>query len=188
MSRLGDIWILGKHCLLCGDARDQAAYEQLLTDDKAELVVTDPPYNVAIDGHVSGKGSICHREFVMASGEMTKEAFTEFLTDVFGRLANNTTAGSIHYTFMDWRHVDEMMAPARSLYRSQKSGRVGQDNAGMGPSIAASMSWCSCGSRDAPLKNLNSGSTDAIAPTCGTTPASTRCVPVASRNWHCTPP
>ena len=60
VSRLGDIWILGKHRLHCGDARDQAAYDQLLTGDKAELVVTDPPYNVAIDGHVSGKGSICH--------------------------------------------------------------------------------------------------------------------------------
>jgi DNA modification methylase len=133
VSRLGDIWILGKHLLLCGDARDQAAYEQLLTGDKAELVVTDPPYNVAIDGHVSGKGSICHREFVMASGEMTKEAFTEFLTDVFGCLANNTTAGSIHYTFMDWRHVDEMMAAGKSAYTELKNLCVWtKTNAGMG--------------------------------------------------------
>jgi hypothetical protein len=146
VSRLGDIWILGKHLLLCGDARDQAAYEQLLTGDKAELVVTDPPYNVAIDGHVSGKGSICHREFVMASGEMTKEAFTEFLTDVFGCLANNTTAGSIHYTFMDWRHVDEMMAAGKNAYTELKNLCVwAKTNAGMG-TFAASMSWCSCGS------------------------------------------
>jgi DNA modification methylase len=133
VSRLGDIWILGKHCLLCGDARDQAAYDQLLTGDKAELVVTDPPYNVAIDGHVSGKGSICHREFVMASGEMTKKSFTEFLTDVFGCLANNTTAGSIHYTFMDWRHVDEMMAAGKNAYTELKNLCVwAKTNAGMG--------------------------------------------------------
>jgi DNA modification methylase len=133
VSRLGDIWILGKHRLHCGDARDQAAYEQLLTGDKAELVVTDPPYNVAIDGHVSGKGSIRHREFVMASGEMTKEAFTDFLTDVFGCLATNTTAGSIHYTFMDWRHVDEMMAAGKSAYTELKNLCVWtKTNAGMG--------------------------------------------------------
>jgi DNA modification methylase len=120
------------HCLLCGDARDQAAYDQLLTGDKAELVVTDPPYNVAIDGHVGGKGSICHREFVMASGEMTKESFTEFLTDVFGCLANNT-AGSIHYTFMDWRHVDEMMAAGKNAYTELKNLCVWtKTNAGMG--------------------------------------------------------
>jgi DNA modification methylase len=124
---------LGKHRLLCEDARDHAAYEQLLTGDKAELVVTDPPYNVAIDGHVSGKGSICHREFVMASGEMTKEAFTTFLTDVFGCLAGNTTAGSIHYTFMDWRHVDEMMAAGKNAYTELKNLCVWtKTNAGMG--------------------------------------------------------
>ena len=62
VSQLGDLWVLGKHRLLCGDARSLACYEQLLDGDKAELVITDPPYNVAIDGHATGKGAIRHRE------------------------------------------------------------------------------------------------------------------------------
>jgi DNA modification methylase len=133
VSRLGDTWILGNHRLHCGDARDQAAYEQLLTGNKAELVVTDPPYNVVIAGHVSGKGSISHREFVMASGEMSKEAFSDFLTSVFARLAENTMMGSIHYAFMDWRHIDEMMAAGKKVYTELKNVCIwAKTNAGMG--------------------------------------------------------
>jgi DNA modification methylase len=132
VSCLGDIWILGNHRLHCGDARDQAAYDRLLIGDKAELVVTDPPFNVMI-GHVSGKGSIRHREFVMASGEMTEDAFTDFLTEVFSRLAANTTAGSIHFTFMDWRHLGEMMAAGKTAYTDLKNLCVWtKTNAGMG--------------------------------------------------------
>jgi 16S rRNA G966 N2-methylase RsmD len=68
-------------------ARNELTYEKLLDGEKAEIVFTDPPYNVPIDGHVCGLGDIRHREFAMASGEMTPEAFTEFLTSVFNRLA-----------------------------------------------------------------------------------------------------
>src|SRR5262249_28100357 len=63
VSRLGDLWQLGAHRLLCGDARDKAAYDQLLAGAEAEFVFTDPPYNVAIDGHVCGLGSVRHRNF-----------------------------------------------------------------------------------------------------------------------------
>jgi hypothetical protein len=76
VSRLGDLWILGAHRLLCGDARSSEDYKKLLGPDRADLVFTDPPYNVPIDGHVSGLGRIEHREFAMASGEMTEGEFT----------------------------------------------------------------------------------------------------------------
>lgn len=76
VSQPGDLWRLGVHRLLCGDARDQIAYDALLEDAKADFVFTDPPYNVPIDGHVSGLGGIQHREFMMASGEMTEAEFT----------------------------------------------------------------------------------------------------------------
>jgi hypothetical protein len=72
VSRLGDLWILGTHRLLCGDARSREDYNRLLGTDRADLVFTDPPYNVPIEGHVSGLGRIEHREFAMASGEMTE--------------------------------------------------------------------------------------------------------------------
>ena len=83
VSRLGDLWTLGNHRLLCGNALDSTAFDVLLEGKKAEFVFTDPPYNVPIDGHVGGKGSVHHREFAMASGEMSQEEFTGFLTDVF---------------------------------------------------------------------------------------------------------
>ncbi len=101
ICRPGDLWLLGKHRLLCGDALDDAAYERLLDGQMAEFVLSDPPYNVPIDGHVCGKGAIRHREFAMASGEMTQEAFTGFLTSAFGHLVAHTTNGSVHAIFMD---------------------------------------------------------------------------------------
>jgi hypothetical protein len=70
VSRVGDLWLLGRHRLLCADATAQASYDTLLGDDKAQMVFIDPPYNVRIDGHVCGSGSIKHREFDMAAGEM----------------------------------------------------------------------------------------------------------------------
>ena len=97
VTRSGDVWVLGSHRLLCGDARDDRAYQALLGPDDAELVFTDPPYNVQISGHVCGKGDIQHREFAMASGEMTSHDFTIFLKSIYQRLVAHTTDGSIAF-------------------------------------------------------------------------------------------
>jgi hypothetical protein len=78
VSRLGDVWTLGKHILVCGDSTDAATYKLLMDDEKAEFVFTDPPYNVKIDGNVSGLGRVKHGEFPMASGEMSESQFTAF--------------------------------------------------------------------------------------------------------------
>src|SRR5258708_17907853 len=80
VSRPDDLWRLGAHRLLCGDALDEGSYVALLDGAKASLIFTDPPYNVAIDGHVGGKGQIHHRDFAMGCGEMTSPAFIAFLT------------------------------------------------------------------------------------------------------------
>ena len=79
VSRLGDVWLLGKHVLVCGDSTEAATYRLLMADERAEFIFTDPPYNVRIDGHVSGLGRIRHREFAMASGEMNESQFVAFL-------------------------------------------------------------------------------------------------------------
>jgi DNA modification methylase len=132
-TRLGDVWILGKHRIICGSALNDSDYVQLLGDHKAEFVFTDPPYNVRIDGHVCGKGSIHHREFAMGSGEMTKPAFTSFLATAFRQLAAHSTDGSIHEICMDWRHVEEMMAAGNQVYPELKNLCVWvKKNAGMG--------------------------------------------------------
>ena len=121
VSQPGDLWILGNHRLVCGDARNDEAYQRLMRSEKATFAFTDPPYNVRIDGHVCGGGAIRHREFAMASGEMSSEAFSGFLTTVFGRLAAHTTDGSIQDICMDWRHIDEMMTAGRAVYTELKN-------------------------------------------------------------------
>jgi hypothetical protein len=123
ITRLGDLWQLGKHRILCGNSLKDAAYTHLLNGRKADVVFVDPPYNVAIDGHVSGNGSIQHREFQMASGEMSEEEFVRFLTTSLGLLARHSKIGSVHYVCMDWRHTGELLVAGRfeSLFKIDHS-------------------------------------------------------------------
>jgi hypothetical protein len=133
VTQLGDLWILGRHQLLCADAREEVAYARLLGSEKAEFVFADPPYNVAIEGHVCGNGQIHHRDFAMASGEMSQEAFVGFLETVFRHLAIHTDDGSIHDICMDWRHIAEMMTAGTTVYSELKNLCVwNKSNAGMG--------------------------------------------------------
>jgi DNA modification methylase len=133
VSRLGDIWKLGEHRVLCGNALAAAAYRQLMNDRKADVIFTDPPYNVRISGHVSGNGKASHREFVMASGEMSEPEFTRFLTDGLSRMAEHSARGSLHYICMDWRHLPEVLSAGRVAYSQLKNVCVWvKDNAGMG--------------------------------------------------------
>jgi DNA modification methylase len=107
VSRLGDVWRLGEHLVLCGDALAPESYERLLGSDRAQLVIADAPYNVRINGHVSSGGQ--HREFLMGSGEMSHAEFTAFLRTAFANLVRFSADGSIHFLFMDWRHLREML-------------------------------------------------------------------------------
>jgi DNA modification methylase len=133
VSRLGDVWTLGKHILVCGDSTDEATYKLLMDDDKAEFVFTDPPYNVKIDGNVSGLGRVKHGEFPMASGEMSESQFTTFLSSVYALLRRYSTDGSIHQICMDWRHMREMLAAGDANYSELKNVCIwNKSNAGMG--------------------------------------------------------
>jgi len=133
VSRAGDRWQIGNHVLLCGDALDENNYVNLLDSQKAQLVFTDPPYNVAIDGHVSGHGRLKHREFAMASGEMSTQEFTKFLETALGCLAEFSSNGSIHFICMDWRHLRELLDAAEKPYGELKNLCVwAKTNAGMG--------------------------------------------------------
>lgn len=133
LTQLGDIWRLGNHRLICGDATDAKVFQALLGDDKAQMIFTDPPYNVPIDGHVCGLGKVQHKEFAMASGEMSPEEFTAFLGDSFENLANYSIDGSIHFVCMDWRHMGEIMQAGGEHYNELKNLIVwNKDNGGMG--------------------------------------------------------
>lgn len=115
----GDLWQLGAHKLLCADSNQSASFNQLLGEEKANLIVTDPPYNVKISGHV--RSSEKYREFAMASGEMSQSEFSQFLKGVFTLLAEYSIPGSLHYAFMDWRHMGEILSAGMSAYTALKN-------------------------------------------------------------------
>ena len=121
VTQSGDIWRLGKHRLICGDALSRRVVATLMAGDTAQMVFTDPPYNVPIKGHVSGLGKVRHREFGMASGEMSKAQFTTFLQSAFRNLADHSAEGSIHFICMDWRHMVEVQEAASNVYAEMKN-------------------------------------------------------------------
>ena len=133
VTRLGDVWLLGQHKLICGDATNAGVYAHLLDDTKAKMVFADPPYNVPIEGHVSGLGQVKHREFAMASGEMSEAQFSAVLNTVFNQLAGYSNDGAIHNFCMDWRHMGEVINAGKSAYSELKNFCVwAKTNGGMG--------------------------------------------------------
>lgn len=133
VTRPGDIWQLGRHRLICGDAQDAGAYARLLQGEAVDTVFTDPPYNVKIDGHVSGLGETKHREFAFAAGEMSKDAFTAFLKVTLGHAASACREGSIAFVCMDWRHMGELIAAGEAVFSELKNLCVwNKTNGGMG--------------------------------------------------------
>ena len=133
VSRIGDLWLLGRHRVLCGDARDEAAHAVLIGDERGSAVFTDPPYNVPIDGHVSGLGKVRHREFVMAAGEMTPEAYTAFLATSLERMRASSHPGSLAFVCMDWAHMHELLDAAKSTLLEMLNLCIwSKANAGMG--------------------------------------------------------
>jgi hypothetical protein len=133
VCRLGDLWRLAGHKIYCGSALNATDYAHLLGDEKAAMVMADPPYNVPIQGNVSGLGSIQHREFVMASGEMSKVEFTNFLTRVCSLFSLHSVEGSLHFIFMDWRHLEELLLAGGQTYGELKNLCVWvKDAPGMG--------------------------------------------------------
>lgn len=132
VTREGDIWILGEHRIICGNSLQKETLSQLMEDKKADMVFTDPPYNVKINGHVCGAGNVQHKEFKFASGEMTVEEFTQFLKTSFELLCMFSKDGSLHYICMDWRHIKEIMMAAEVYDQFKNLCVWRKDNAGMG--------------------------------------------------------
>lgn len=116
VTQLGDLWRIGGHALLCGDALAEKCYVELMGSGRASMVFTDPPYNVKIGGHVSGKGKARHREFVQASGEMSDAEFQRFLLAYCLLVAQFSKSGSLHYHCMDWRHLRHLLLAGEAAY------------------------------------------------------------------------
>jgi hypothetical protein len=142
--------------------------------ERAAMVFTDPPYNVSIEGHASGLGTIHHRPFPMASGEMNGAEFTALLGQSCRNLAALSTGGSLHYICIDWRHLEELLGAGRKTYGELKNVCVWvKHNPGMARSIAASTSssWCLRSAAGRIATMYSSAGLDAIAAMSGITPA-----------------
>lgn len=121
VAKVGDVWLLDSHRLHCGNALEPSAFDSLMGGKTAVAAYTDPPYNVPIEGHVTGNGAVHHREFAYASGEMSSEEFVAFLKQVFRLLVQYSINGSLHYIFMDWRHMQELLKAGIDVYTELKN-------------------------------------------------------------------
>jgi DNA modification methylase len=119
VTQSGDIWVAGKHRVICGDATIAETYTLLFgTLGLAAMIITDPPFNVRVNGHITGRGKARHKEFAQASGEMSEAEFEAFLKAVMALLSRFSTEGSLHYLFMDWRHIREILAAGKAVYHA----------------------------------------------------------------------
>ena len=133
VTGVGDLWVLGDHRVYCGDARNVQTYTALLGNEKVRVQFADPPYNVPIDGHVSGLGEVEHDDFAMACGEMSEAEFTAFLITVLSLGAKHSVDGALHYICMDWRHLLELLNAGHSVFDEYLNLCVwNKTNGGMG--------------------------------------------------------
>ena len=133
ITSLGDLWQLGDHRLFCGDTLKEESWLAPMGEDLAALVVTDSPFNVPIDGHVTGQGRFKHRSFEMAVGEMSQAEFTAFLRTSMEHASRWSKPGSVHVWAMDWRHANEVTAAGQAVYERYLNMAVWvKDRPGMG--------------------------------------------------------
>ena len=114
MTQAGDLWVLGDHQILCGNSLEEASYTRVLDWGNARMVFTDPPYNVPVQGHVRSGNSSDHREFAMASGEMSEPEFRAFLEQVTAQLVVCLSEGGIAMVCMDWRHIEVLISAGKA--------------------------------------------------------------------------
>ena len=202
VTRIGDIWQIGRHRLICGDSTMSETYARLLDGERAQMVFshcsrasgTTPPYNVKIDGHVCGLSAAKHREFAMASGEMSETEFTGFLARVFASLVEHAIDGAIHFVCMDWRHVGEVLAASTPTYTELKNICVGAKTNG---GVIAERCYASTGPRWSPpcapaaVATASSSTRSTAMSSCAAwrrSPASRPCTPRAAVRSLNSPP
>jgi DNA modification methylase len=131
VARLGDHFRLGTHSLICGDATNPAILTRLMGGaSPGRLILTDVPYNVPIAGHVTGGA---HREFAMASGEMSSREFLDFIGASIEAALPHICEGGVFATFIDWRGLPTVHTAATRLGLTPLNLIVwAKTNAGMG--------------------------------------------------------
>jgi hypothetical protein len=148
VTKPGDLWLLGRHRVLCGNSLEASCFKTLMANRRANLVFVDPPYNLPIDGNVSGKGVVQHQDFAMASGELSEAEFGAFLVTSLSNLSRQSVEGSVHYICMDWRHLGELLAAGKQVYDSLLNLCIWAKNVtGLrGRCTVHVTNWCLCSS------------------------------------------
>jgi hypothetical protein len=133
VTELGDLSALGDHRIFCGNSLLEASFTCLLNARQADMVLADPPYGVKIDGHATGNGATKHREFALGCGEMNSEEFIQFLSQALQMLAQHSKQGSLHFIFMSWHHLRELLIAGPQVYQDLLNiVEWAKDRAGMG--------------------------------------------------------
>jgi len=144
------VFHLGRHRILCASALDAGSFDTLLGDERAQMAFVDPPYNMPIARHASGLGAVRHADFAMAVGEMTPEAYTNFLVATLGLAAGHSRPGALHFVCMDWRHLHEMQTAGSQVYTEQKNLCIWvKENAGSAIVSLPRSSFTECGCSNA---------------------------------------
>jgi DNA modification methylase len=120
VTRPGDIWTLGRHRLICADARDKGAYVRLIEGSVARLVFTDLPDHVPIEAPLSGCCGVGHGDLQMGFGELSQEAFTGFLEESFANFSRHAVNGAIVFVCTDWRHGVEVQTAGKRVFSELK--------------------------------------------------------------------
>lgn len=189
LSRPGDIWRLGPHRLGCGDCGDETFLQRVVGGQVVDAAFLDPPYNVKIDGNVSGRGG--HREFIMASGEMSDAQFTTFLTDRLSACAKVSKSGAVHFVCMDHRHIEHLTTAGAQAYGERLNICVwNKSNAGMGSLYRSRHEFIAVFKvGKGPVFNAAElGRHDRTAATSGITPRPTAPRGIAGASWRSIPP
>jgi hypothetical protein len=120
VTQSGDLWVLGDHRILCGNALSAESYDRVLGGEKAEMMFADPHHHAATDGHISGLGAIKRGDFVGPSRQLSSAKFLAFLRTFFAHAASCSVDGAIHFVCMDWRHMKETIMAGEEIYGEPK--------------------------------------------------------------------
>jgi ParB-like chromosome segregation protein Spo0J len=176
VTRRGDLWLLGKHRLLCGDSREPKDFARAMGGARAAAVFTDPPYNLHVRA-VGGHGRVQHPEFAFASGEMSKAQFRAFLSQTLGNGMRVSARGAVHFVCIDWRHIGELSEVGCELYGDMLNIVVWvKSNAGQGSFYRSQHEFIGVFrvGEEPHRNNVELGASDATGRTSGPTLASIR--------------
>lgn len=113
--KLGDLWQLGKHRLICGDSTNVSVVDRLMDGEKADMVFTDPPWNVDYGGGIKEDNPQNYKPRKILNDSMSTEAFKGFMDSSFACMNNASKDGAMTYVVMSPQEWGNMML---SMYES----------------------------------------------------------------------